>query len=771
MAPDASTFRLTATTHDFQRYFPTFLANGYISSVSSLRGTDATLTLVAGLMDRTAGDVSRPAAIPSWLEIDCFNGAAWLNQIPVTANAFHDYAQTLDMHRGTLTTSYTWAAGGTAAHVEVATFISQSAFHLGVTRLTIIPEFTGAMRFRFPLRAWPRPPRRLPMAQLSWEELRDVLARSGATQALPASLPRPRRPAEILTWFDLQKALAADGRMLALPDAAAPTRAAIWYPGEATIRSEASLPDLLLGVEGVAVNGSGFAEAVAIELSDELPSREARVIDEGPAGGLTIEIEVEVQAGQACPVTKYASVSRDGWGGGLVEDLARAAAARAQGFASLLDSHAAAWHELWSADVVVDGDADLQRMVHSELFYLLQSTNPDVSWPVGACGLSPNYFGHVFWDCDNWVVPALLLFHPDRARQLVTFRSRTLPWARANAARQGLAGAAFPWEADPETGMEETPRYAGVNAEREIHLQGDIAIAQWQYYLATGDRDWLREHGFPVIEAAADYYVARAAYDAAHGRYELRHVVSVDEKYTDVDNDAYTNAVAWTCLDLAVSAADLLGVPPHRGWEEVSATLAPPLGAERRHLMFDPAVPHDQRTWMAGALALLTAPYLDLPMPEDVRRNDYAYAVRQVAALTVEPNQMMLGMLAVHAATLGDGAAAHRWLHPAEHEFLNPPFNMRGETPHNHTMHHLAASCGILQALVYGFTGLRLTEEGLVGAYAPVLPDHWGALTLEGVRLRGATFDVRVARDAGRSEVRLTGLAPHASPAPPRRGQ
>jgi hypothetical protein len=142
-----------------------------------------------------------------------------------------------------------------------------------------------------------------------------------------------------------------------------------------------------------------------------------------------------------------------------------------------------------------------------------------------------------------------------------------------------------------------------------------------------------------------------------------------------------------------------------------------------------------------------------------------------VAALTAEPNQMMLGMLAVHAATLGDGAAAHRWLHPTEHEFLKPPFNVRSETPHNNTMHHLAASCGILQALVYGFTGLRITEKGLVGAYAPVLPDGWGALTLNGVRFRGTTFDVRVARQGGRAGVRLTGLGRHAAPARPRRGR
>jgi trehalose/maltose hydrolase-like predicted phosphorylase len=139
-------------------------------------------------------------------------------------------------------------------------------------------------------------------------------------------------------------------------------------------------------------------------------------------------------------------------------------AARASGFARLLDEHAAVWHALWNADLVVGGEPDLQRAIHSDLFYLLQNSNPDVSWPVGACGIGLNYFGHVFWDCDNWVFPVLLLLHPERGRHLVDFHRRTLGWARSNAARRRQSGAAFPWEADPETGTEETPHYAGVNA-------------------------------------------------------------------------------------------------------------------------------------------------------------------------------------------------------------------------------------------------------------------------------------------------------------------
>src|SRR5580765_5089515 len=71
-------FELTATRADFDTYFPTYLANGYFSAQSSLRGTEATPAQIVALMDYTPGDVSRPAAVPGWTEIDYFDGAHWL---------------------------------------------------------------------------------------------------------------------------------------------------------------------------------------------------------------------------------------------------------------------------------------------------------------------------------------------------------------------------------------------------------------------------------------------------------------------------------------------------------------------------------------------------------------------------------------------------------------------------------------------------------------------------------------------------------------------
>src|ERR1039458_8650969 len=135
LAADAPGFDLTATRENFSLYFPTYLANGFFTTSSSLRGTDPTLSFMVGVIDYTPGDVPHPAAIPSWAEMDYFDGAAWLNATPVTPSSFRDYRQTLQMYDGVLSTQYVFASSGHATRVAVTTFVSEDSTHLGVTSL------------------------------------------------------------------------------------------------------------------------------------------------------------------------------------------------------------------------------------------------------------------------------------------------------------------------------------------------------------------------------------------------------------------------------------------------------------------------------------------------------------------------------------------------------------------------------------------------------------------------------------------------------------
>jgi trehalose/maltose hydrolase-like predicted phosphorylase len=391
----------------------------------------------------------------------------------------------------------------------------------------------------------------------------------------------------------------------------------------------------------------------------------------------------------------------------------------------------------------------MQRIVHSDLYYLLSNTTPGTAWPSGACGLTPGYAGHVFWDNDTWLFPALLLLHPERARSLADFRSRTLPAAEARAREHGLRGAMYPWESDPERGTEQTPHMAYVLGEREIHVDADVAIAQWQYWLASGDKAWLRTRGWPVIHAVADFWASRATWVAKRKRYEILHVTSVDEDYNDVPNDTFTNVSARKALRLATQAAAVLGERADPRWAEVADGLYVPFDAAAgHHLDFDPSVAHDIDSWGGSSLPLLAYPSLDLPMDAAVRRRDYDYAMAPIARSHRDPNSMGLAPMAIYAATMGDAGAAAAWFgRNRDAGVLQPPFNVRTETPNNNTGYFVTAAGGLLQTLIYGFTGLRLRPEGLVQAYPPVLPATWRSYTLTRVTLRGANYDIRVSRD------------------------
>ena len=312
----------------------------------------------------------------------------------------------------------------------------------------------------------------------------------------------------------------------------------------------------------------------------------------------------------------------------------------------------------------------------------------------------------------------------------------------------------YAWESDPENGSEQTPHFAYVLGEREIHVNADIAIAQWQYWLTTHDRDWLKKYGWPVIRNVADFWTSRATWNADQARYDIVHVTSVAESYNDVPNDTFTNVSAQKVLKLAAKAAALVGEPADPHWAEVAAKLYIPFSeAEQRHYDFDPSVP---RAPLEGStVGMLMYPSLDLPMSPLIRRNDYDHAINPTHDVHHEPNGMGMAPASIAASVVGDASSAVAWMQSNfTNKMIKPPFNVRTETADNNTGYFVTASGGFVQNLVYGFTGLRIEEKGLVEAYAPVLPPEWKSMTLRNIAFRGQRFDIKIDRDAhGRVKV------------------
>ena len=743
---DAS-FELAATEKDFSLYFPAYLANGFFTASTSLRGTDATLSFMVGVMDYTPGDVSRPAALPSWAEVDYFDGVRWLNSTPVTGSAFRNYRQTLRMYDGLLSTHYIFTSGGRSTRVDVTTVVSEDSTHLGLVSLSLTPDFNGTVHLRFTLRPYPAPAHRFDLARLTAPELEKAIANSGES----LRLTDPTAPGQ----------RNGSGAVARPQHATAPDRAAIWYPGYVKIQSSGgSEAQRLLWITGRAVDGPQIAEAATIGLPPGVMPSAVKL--EQSRQLVCLEIALPVEHGRTYTFTKYVAASSETWGGLKDAAVNWAEGARKEGYDSLLAKHEAAWHELWKSDIQVEGEPEVQRAIHSDLFSLLENSTVNTAWGMSGCGLSPCYMGHQFWDNDSWDFPVLVLVQPDRAKSLEMFRYRTLPPAEARARDRHYRGAMYPWESDPQKGIDVTPYIAADFGEREIHVNADIAIAQWQYYLATGDKAWLRDYAYPVIRRVAEFWASRVTYNGEKDRYEILHVTSPDEAYNDVPNDAFTNAVAQKSLLAAVAAARVVGQASDPKWAQIAQKMYIPFSAkEQRHLDFDESVPHDKKTWMGSSISWLAYPPLDLAMGKEVRRNDFNFATKSLSDLTPDANDMVPVMLGIEAAELGDGATAYKWMKFSMGGFLKPPFNMRSETAKNNAIYNLSISAGFLENFLYGFTGLRFTDQGLTPVYPPVLPPGWKRVTVKGIDLHQQRFDFIVSRDeAGRVHLDKQPAAP-----------
>jgi len=697
-APDRgrdSTFQLS--TDDPSRSPSPFIGNGRFGLVIPPLGIGPSIAMVAGLYEHGPGDVPRIVAAPVWNAISLSDGAGRLGQKPPANSALVNYRQVLDLRTGIARTNYQWVNGTRRIGIGVEAFVSRARPDLAAIRLVLKPQQAGRLTVRFVMAERP-PPQRLALAQLTRAE-------------------RAWKPVDL------------------------------WYPGQMLVRSRSAARGkggARLSLTAVPVGRSTvLAQAAAVTWPGNLPGAKVRTRAVGDTA--MVEVAFDAVAGGTYSFVQITSTASEADAPSPLGRARRAAdAAWSSGFDSLAADNVRAWAQRWETDIQIDGDPGLERVVHSMLFYLLASADSGTGLGIPPMGLSSGgYYGHVFWDSDTWMFPPLLLTHPDVAHSLVAFRRRTLDAARANARANGYKGAMYPWEAD-ELGNETTPRFAIQNARSEIHINGDVALAQWQYYLATGDSAWLARDGFPVISETANFWVSRSTYDSTSGRYHISNVVSVHEGLIGVSDDAYTNAVARKNLEIAQTAAGRLGMPADPRWAQVAGRLHMPYDSASEFYRTYEGAPDST---LGSVTPLLSYP-LGVSMSPRAKRSQLEQAVK---GLLAEGPGAMMGstLLAVDAAELGDRALIDSLLPRSYQGHLRGPFLMLSETPHNDAVNFITGAGGFLQQVIFGYTGLRLGEQGLDSAFAPVLPSHIKRLVLRNISVRGRRYDV-VVDSAGR---------------------
>lgn len=408
--------------------------------------------------------------------------------------------------------------------------------------------------------------------------------------------------------------------------------------------------------------------------------------------------------------------------------------AKLEGRDRLLEFHNKAWSKLWQSDIQIEGDPQSQQDVHSMLYHLYSFIREGADMspsPMGLSGLG--YNGHVFWDTELWMYPAMLVMHPEMAKSMVEYRYQRLPAARRNAFNHGYKGAMFPWES-AASGVEETPVWA-LSGPFEHHITACVGIAAWNYYCVTQDKEWLKEKGWPLLKETADFWASRVERNGP-GKYEINNVVAADEWAENVNNNAFTNAAAKAVLQHATEAARILGQPANADWMHVAQNI--PI------LKMENGVTKEHATYNGegikqGDVNLLAYPLKEITDPKQVRKDLEYYETRVPNEGTPAMTQAIFSLL---HNRLGEPEKAFHFFQDAYLPNLNPPFRVIAETKGGTNPYFATGAGGVLQAVLMGFGGLEITPTGITQLKS-VLPKHWKKLTITGVGPDNKTFKVQ----------------------------
>ncbi len=682
-------------THSFNNYFPGYTGNGNFSLSTSVLGSNPSESYMAWVYDHGKDDIPRIAKLPAWNTVDFFNGSNWLNKTLINGKDLESFDQKINMYDGTIETSYRWKDGDKAANINVETFVSRNNPNAAAVKFSFTPNFSGKVKLRVSLTGWDAPQRQ-PMAKLK----------------KVAPTPKGQWPS-------------------------------FWYPGYMKVIKTGAddKKDTVLSLVSKADGRKTFvAEASAFGLSSNAGNYGLKTKKDHKS--TAFEIELNAESNVTYTLYKYISVvsSKESNDYSLrAEEVLKSI--KEKGYDELLKENRNKWADLWKTDIVLNGGDKLQKIVRSDMFYLMCSVRKGTGFSIPPMGLATSgYFGHIFWDADTYMFPPLLLMHPDMAKSMVMFRYSALKNAEKNAAKNKLKGAMYPWESN-ELGEESTPYFAYQNALGENHIVGDVAFAQWQYFLATGDTTWLSKFGSKVIFATADFWVSRVSYNKSKDRYEIGNVVSVSEGLTDLSNETYTNSIAKINLELAVKTAKVLGEKANPEWEKIGKKMFIPYNKKEQ---FHPVYGNAKASAGASELWSSVTPLLDYPlqmkMNESAKRNDFMHAVESLKKNGSGAN-MGTNFLPVIAAELGKDSLFNWIIDTTLYGYLRPPFNVLAETHDNNNINFLTGAGAFLQQVIFGYTGLRITGDGLKEMYKPMLPEGVTKLELKNFKFRNKTYD------------------------------
>jgi maltose phosphorylase len=393
-------------------------------------------------------------------------------------------------------------------------------------------------------------------------------------------------------------------------------------------------------------------------------------------------------------------------------------------------------------------------------------TGEDARLNIGPKGFTgEKYGGATYWDTEAFCFPVYLAISGEEvAKQLLLYRHRQLPQAFGNAKQQGLPGALYPMVTFTGTECHNEWEITFM----ELHRNGAIAHAIFNYATYTEDFDYIKNEGLDVLVGIARFWAGRVHWNAGKKVYMMHGVTGPNEYENNVNNNWYTNRIAAWCLNLCCQAAGLAG---RERWEQLSLTaqeldsyrdisenmyypVDEELGIFVQHDTFldkliqpASAIPQQERPlnqhWSWDRIlrscyikqgdvlqGLYTLGHL---YDTETKRRNFAF----YEPLTVHESSLSPCVHAILAAEIGDEEKAVEMYQRTARLDLD---NINNDTQDGL---HITSMSGSWLAITQGFAGMR-TVEGL--SFAPMLPAGWRGYSFRFI-YRGRVVQVRVGEE------------------------
>ncbi|KAA0544898.1 glycoside hydrolase family 65 protein [Bacillus sp. BGMRC 2118] len=425
-----------------------------------------------------------------------------------------------------------------------------------------------------------------------------------------------------------------------------------------------------------------------------------------------------------------------------------------------------------NTDVTIQGEAQLQEGIRFNLYHLLQSAGQDGVSNIAAKGLSgEGYEGHYFWDTEIYLLPMFTMTNPELAKKLLMYRYSILDGARQRAMEMGhKKGALFPWRTI--AGTESSAYFPAGTA--QYHISADIAHSYIQYYLATGDFEFIEEAGAEVLIETARLWIETGHYH--NGQFRIDTVTGPDEYTCIVNNNYYTNAMAKQNLQWAVKAAKLIEEKAPEVWLKLKSKIQLEEqeltgfehAAEHMLLLVDKELginPQDdtflqKEVWdfestkeeqyplllhyhpltlyryqvCKQADTVLSHFLLEDEQSEEIMKNSYDYYEK----ITTHDSSLSSCVFSMMGARVG-------YLDKAYDYFIETA-RLDLDNTHGNTKDglHMANMGGTWMAITAGFAGMRVKETGLL--FRPQLPKQWKGYSFR-IQYRNSLIHIEVNSD------------------------